>query len=174
MQDLSVYSWLDCEPDDLYKLRMYSLHELQDSFPHPIPDYLDYWRQHGPLMQYLSPLLSALGNFSFIARPMQVCCSCLRVFADMHRLNVATAHAAGVLPLCWHCVQALLCNSFIPKWCYPIYVSRHVCVALFCVMSSCCLLKVLRITSSDRNVRSIYCTVYRTVCRHVFAGVLRM
>lgn len=73
LQDLSVYSWLDCEPDDLYKLTKYSLYEVQDAFPHPIPDYLDNWMQHGPGMQHLSPWLTAIGQFSFIARPMQVC-----------------------------------------------------------------------------------------------------
>lgn len=72
LQDLSVYSWLDCEPDDLYKLTNYSLYEMQDSLPHPMPDYLEYWRQNGPGVQYLSPVLSALGRFSFTARPMQV------------------------------------------------------------------------------------------------------
>lgn len=77
LQDLSVYSWLDCEPDDLYRLTTYSLREVQDSFPHPVPNYLEYWRQNGPFMQYLSPVLSALGSFSFTARPMQVCCPCM-------------------------------------------------------------------------------------------------
>lgn len=72
LQDLSVYSWLDCEPDDLYKLTNYSLYEMQDSLPHPMPDYLEYWGQHGPGVQYLTPVLSALGRFSFTARPMQV------------------------------------------------------------------------------------------------------
>lgn len=72
LQDLSVYSWLDCEPDDLYKVTMYSLGEMHHSLPHPVPDYLEYWRLNGPGMQYLSPVLSALGRFSFTARPMQV------------------------------------------------------------------------------------------------------
>ena len=72
LQDLSVYSWLDCEPDDLYKLTNYSLYEMQESLPHPMPDYLEYWRQNGPGFHSLSPVLSALGRFSFTARPMQV------------------------------------------------------------------------------------------------------
>ena len=72
LQDLSVYSWLDCEPDDLYKLTAYSLQDMQHSLPYPVPDYLEYWRLNGPGMQYLSPVLSALGRFSFTARPMQV------------------------------------------------------------------------------------------------------
>ena len=67
-----MYSWLDCEPDDLYKQATYSLYEWQDTLPHPLPDYLDYWRQRGPGMQYVSPWLSSIGQFTFIARPMQV------------------------------------------------------------------------------------------------------
>ena len=86
MQDLSVYSWLDCEPDDLYKLTRYSLSELQDVLPHPVPDYLNYWRQHGPGMQHISPWLSSLGSFSFAARPMQVV-----QYADAHEA-VASKH----------------------------------------------------------------------------------
>lgn len=72
LQDLSVYSWLDCEPDDLFKLTNYSLYEIQDAFPHPIPDYLDYWREYGLGTQHISPWLTSLGQFTFTARPMQV------------------------------------------------------------------------------------------------------
>lgn len=108
---------------------MYSLHEVQDSFPHPIPDYLDLWRQKGLLMQYLNPVLSALGSFSFTARPMQVCCPCLRVFAGLHRLDVATAHAANVVP---HC-RRLWAGTALRQL-HPDVVVRHVCVALCCVV----------------------------------------
>ena len=72
LQDLSVYSWLDCEPDDLYKLTHYSLSDVQDLLPHPVQDYLTHWRQNGAGMQHVTPWLSAMGHFSFTARPMQV------------------------------------------------------------------------------------------------------
>jgi len=73
-----VYSWLDCEPDDLYKQTRYSLYEIEDAFPQPIPDYLDYWRQNGLGMQHISPWLTSIGQFSFTARPMQVCLTSIR------------------------------------------------------------------------------------------------
>lgn len=81
--DLSVYSWLDCEPDDLYKQTRYSLYEVEDAFPQPIPDYLDYWRQNGLGMQHISPWLTSIGQFSFTARPMQFHAVVLAAFASI-------------------------------------------------------------------------------------------
>ena len=163
-QDLSVYSWLDCEPDDLYKLRMYHLHEVQDSFPHPIPDYLDYWRQNGPLMQYLSPVLSALGGFSFTARPMQVSCplpAC--VWSDVPHLCGYSAC------LFWHFVS-ILCGTTSSQNGVMLCMCSCSCCAVVCRVVVC-YIYILHVTSSATSsssiVRALY-AMYAKVC-HVCA-----
>ena len=67
-----MYSWLDCEPDDLYKLTQYSVYELQDGLPLQLQDYLLQWWQDGQGMHLIGPWLTSLGQVSFVARPMQV------------------------------------------------------------------------------------------------------
>lgn len=65
-----MYSWLDCQPEDLFRLTTYSLRDVQSA--HPALQYLTQWGQHFPGIHLFGPWLAYIAAWSFTALPMQV------------------------------------------------------------------------------------------------------
>ncbi len=72
LQDLSVYSWLDCRPDDLYSPTQFALRDLGELMPRSLLEYLGFWRHQLPAWEALDNGFHSLAWYKITARPMQV------------------------------------------------------------------------------------------------------
>ena len=88
LQDLSVYSWLDCQPEDLFRLTHFSLREMPNGHPvlEYIVGYLTNWWQYMPGNHVIGPWLAYLADWSFTALPMQVCSSSVTTCSTVDRI----------------------------------------------------------------------------------------
>ena len=100
LQDLSVYSWLECRPDDLYSPTQFALRDLGELMPRSLLEYLGFWRHQLPAWEALDNGFHSLAWYRITARPMQV---------GAHRLHPGVALLVAVLDavlalcrLAWH------------------------------------------------------------------------
>lgn len=98
LQDLSVYSWLDCQPDDLFRLTHFSLREMPNGHPvlEYIVGYLTNWWQYMPGNHVIGPWLAYFADWSFTALPMQVCRSSVITCSTVDRIVKHCTESMGV------------------------------------------------------------------------------
>ena len=104
LQDLSVYSWLDCRPDDLYSPTQFALRDLGELMPRSLLEYLGFWRHQLPAWEALDNGFHSLAWYKITARPMQVGAHQLHF-----RVALLTAMLDAVLASCrlaWHKIAA--------------------------------------------------------------------